>query len=794
MPETGRLISRKIWAARLVITMERAVDALFWPLMAAGLAAFFVLTGIVASLAPWGRGAFWLVAFGGVAAGLWNARHWRIPDEVEAVARLETESGLSFRPLTALRDKLAAGESTLWLAHQARMVADISRVRFARPHICFAARDPFALRNALMLLLVVAFVLRGGEGVFVASLPQLSGSTQSIQVDGWITPPAYTGKPPMLLAKGEVIAAAEPIAVPIGSTILLRIAGARKAQLEFGPEEAPTPVALEAASASLEAKLEVKSDGELTLSDGWRELGSWNLRVIADAAPQARLPEMPDVNGSGQLILPYSTSDDYGVKQLTLHFALADEQADGEGISGNGAFLAKPPEVAVALSSVNPREAEGKASADLTKHAWAGLTVEAWLEARDGAGQTGVSDRLTLQLPERKFLSPISQALAEQRKILLRDTEDMPRVVAALDALTIWPQGALDRSGRYLELKAITRKIYRATDYVSVEEAAEDLWNLAVALDGSNLVDARNALDAARKALEEAIAQGASAEDIERLVNELKAAIQNYLAAMADAARRGELAGQPSDGKPRRNVSPQELSKMLDEMRALSEQGAADKALDMLAQLDQILKNLQMGQAQAGGNPDASLLRDFSRLMRGQQQLMDRTFGLPEQGAVGDPNLAGEQGELGQGLSELMDRLGEQGMAVPEGLNRAQEQMQGAGKALQAPDRDSALAKQQEALKALRESFDEVARQMMGDGQGEPGQQSQTGADGSEDPLGRPRAADPSQQTSQDNMVPGEAPAATARRILDELRRRSGAPGLEALERDYFERLLRGLY
>jgi hypothetical protein len=173
---------------------------------------------------------------------------------------------------------------------------------------------------------------------------------------------------------------------------------------------------------------------------------------------------------------------------------------------------------------------------------------------------------------------------------------------------------------------------------------------------------------------------------------------------------------------------------------------------------------------------------------------MDRTFRLPEGGNAGDPNLAGEQGELGKGLSELMDRLGEQGMAVPEGLNRAQEQMQGAGEALQAPDRNSALSNQQQALNALRESFDEVARQMMGDGQSEPGQQSQTGSDGSEDPLGRPRASNDSSQGSQENVVPGEAPAQTARRILDELRRRSGASGLEALERDYLERLLRGLY
>lgn len=233
---------------------------------------------------------------------------------------------------------------------------------------------------------------------------------------------------------------------------------------------------------------------------------------------------------------------------------------------------------------------------------------------------------------------------------------------------------------------------------------------------------------------------------------------------------------------------------MLDEMQALSEQGATDKALDMLAQLDQILKNLQMGQGQPGGNPDASLLREFGKLMRGQQQLMDRTFRLPEGGLAGDPNLAGEQGELGKGLSELMDRLAEQGMAVPEGLNRAQEQMQGAGEALQAPDRNSALANQQQALNALRESFDEVARQMMGEGQGEPGQPSQQGADGNEDPLGRPRASQGPQFGRDENMVPGEAPAETARRILDELRQRSGASGLAPLERDYLERLLRGIY
>ena len=120
--------------------------------------------------------------------------------------------------------------------------------------------------------------------------------------------------------------------------------------------------------------------------------------------------------------------------------------------------------------------------------------------------------------------------------------------------------------------------------------------------------------------------------------------------------------------------------------------------------------------------------------------------------------------------------------------------MQGAGQALAAPDRNEALANQQQALSSLRESFDEVARELMGDGQGQPGQQSQDGSDGNDDPLGRPRAAQGQKQGPRDNIVPGEASVETARRILDEPRRRSGSPGMQPLERDYLERLLRGLY
>jgi hypothetical protein len=54
----------------------------------------------------------------------------------------------------------------------------------------------------------------------------------NFRVDAWVTPPAYTGKPPIILAgihPGETArpsdAAGEPVTVPAGSTLVVRATG-----------------------------------------------------------------------------------------------------------------------------------------------------------------------------------------------------------------------------------------------------------------------------------------------------------------------------------------------------------------------------------------------------------------------------------------------------------------------------------------------------------------------------------------------------------------------------------------
>ena len=55
---------------------------------------------------------------------------------------------------------------------------------------------------------------------------------------------------------------------------------------------------------------------------------------------------------------------------------------------------------------------------DLTAHPYAGLMVDARLEARDAIGQAGVSSTVTFRLPARVFTDPLARALIEQRQNL----------------------------------------------------------------------------------------------------------------------------------------------------------------------------------------------------------------------------------------------------------------------------------------------------------------------------------------------------------------------------------------
>jgi hypothetical protein len=207
------------------------------------------------------------------------------------------------------------------------------------------------------------------------------------------------------------------------------------------------------------------------------------------------------------------------------------------------------------------------------------------------------------------------------------------------------------------------------------------------------------------------------------------------------------------------------------------------------------------------------MLNELSDLMQRQQELMDQTQrmqpgndGNPldqegddpgnRSGNRGSNGLAGKQGNLGRQLEQFMRQLGQNGLRAPPALGEAGKQMGEAEQSLQQQERERALGQQGEALSQLREGAQEMARQIQQ--QGQSGRDN-TGRDGeakgdTHDPLGRPMPNRANNYGPDKNMLPSELAIRRAREILEILRSRANTPDLPSIDKDYIERLLRGLY
>jgi hypothetical protein len=168
-----------------------------------------------------------------------------------------------------------------------------------------------------------------------------------------------------------------------------------------------------------------------------------------------------------------------------------------------------------------------------------------------------------------------------------------------------------------------------------------------------------------------------------------------------------------------------------------------------------------------------------------------------QEGGQQGEGLAGDQEALAQMLEDLMAQLGEQGMQSPQSFGQAQGSMEGAAGSLRGGERDPALSQQGDALEALRQGAQAMAQQMMQQqGQGEGNQQGAQGEPmgGQRDPLGRPMPQRGEDYGPDRNMLPTESAVERAREILEYLRSRANERSRPRIERDYIDRLLRGLY
>ncbi len=793
-PEAGpqhgdarRRLDRLVAGARAAGLWERVWPVLWRPL---GVGLLFLTVswlGLWLDLSPvWrmiGLGLFALLALAAFVPLLRIAR----PSRREALTRIDREaartggsgSRLAHDPASAIEDTLAVGGTdpatrALWALHQSRAAAAVARLRVGRPRPDMPRHDPRALRAGALVATLAALFVAGPEwrGRVAAAFDwrEPPAAAPSFRVDGWIDPPIYTRVPPLIVAMSGGKDAVQRLRAPVNSTLIVRIAGQGEAQLT--PNAALVPVEKEAGTdrpaprralsqgtgQAAEARTSLREE-RFRLIGGTAELGiaasgsepqRLVVETIPDLAPEVSQVGGLEVNGRGTFSLTYRAKDDYGI-------------ASAEGLVEPlkpGRSLVPVPKIALALPADATGEHDTKTLVDLTDNPWSGARVRLTLVVRDEAGQEGRTQPAETTLPARPFGKALARSLAEERRRLVTAPDtDRKRVQTALDALLIAPDQFTPEPAIFLGLTTAAKRLRTAQTDDDLIGVADLLWEMALKIEDGDLSDAEKALRAAQDRLKEAIERGAPDEEVKKLTEDLKQALDKFMKEFAERQRQNPQNRQQQSERQQRQqqqgaktVTPDDLEKMLKDMQDAMQRGDTAEAQRLLEQLRNTLENLQSAenQGQKSGDGMAEMNRqldELDQMSRDQQDLRDETYKDGQQGQERPrPGQRQRQGQQQQQNGQPQGQQGQRGQQQQgqQGQNQPGEQgQQGQGQKGQGQkgQQGQSMGQRQQGL---REQLQDLKDRMKQQGlQGEEGlADAEDAMREAEDALGQGRSGD----------------------------------------------------
>nr|WP_296417019.1 DUF4175 domain-containing protein [Pseudooctadecabacter sp.] len=672
--------------------MAERVTQAFWP----------VWTVVFLAIAPlmmgWHeRAPLEVLWVGGVIAVLallytlyrgFRAYSW--PTRAEAVARVDAR--LPGRPIAALNDQQAIGagdpaSEAVWAAHLERMAAKTREARAVEPDLRVSSKDPYGVRYVALLVMVVALLF--GSIWRVGTVGDVAQGVDPTLAagpvwEGWIEPPAYTGKPTLYLA--DIVA--NRVQIPQGSFVTIRLYGdvgdlTVSETVSGRTEDIP-------AATDLQQGFAVTQSGTITI-DG--EGGaSWTILLLEDEAPTVDLTAPVEADAMGEMSQPFAATDDYAVVAGTATIALDPSRVDRR----YGLAADPDPRDPVVLDLPMPfsgdrADFEEMLIDDFSEHPFANLPVTITLQVEDALGQTGATDPEPVILPGRRFFQPIARAVIEQRRDILWSKSNAPRVAQVLRAVSNRPDDVFPDETTYLRLRFIIRRLENIEDVGLTDEVRDEvvdaMWELAVQLEEGSLADARARLERAQERLEEAMRNGASDEEIAELMQELREAMNDYMNMLAQNAEPQDGTDQPQGGESQ-TITQDELQALMDRIQELMEEGRMAEAMELMEQLNELMENLQVTQGEGGEggpqSPGEQSMEDLAETLRDQQQLSDEAFReLQEQFNQGqqDGQQQGQQQgqQPGQQQGQQPGQQGQQGQDGQQGQSGQQGQQQGQG-------------------------------------------------------------------------------------------------------------------
>ena len=577
----------------------------------------------------------------------------------------------------------------LWSAAQYKSLISFKNLKAPRLKSLLSREDPSALRYIAVLLFISGFMASGPlwkEKIYNGLIP-FSPSyavSQGKATNIWIKPPDYTQIPQMHFSgygKHE-----EMLQIPEDSEIRIRMHSAFGEYFAPYLKNGDTTEKLTHLGDGLYGiETAIRPGESLRISQGLLPRASWSYTYIKDLPPTIKsdispasndnkdvvviedeLPPLPfeedteegksapslseetsenkeeeiaevtdeqryEILENDQIRFPLIVQDDYGVKELRMTMDIDEmvlEKPLGEKTEETRLVMSQP-------------DTEFKITPiyNMTWHTWAGLPVTFTYEAIDHKGQVAKTDKIHLVLPEREFEHPMAKSLIAMRKRVAWDYKNsFAEIAQNLETLLSAHDYMQDDPVIYLAIKIASARLFYNDDKkddIRIQ-AAKDvinlLWYTALALEDGDITLAMRELQDAQRALENVMRDpNASDEEIQELMNNLNEKMANYFREMQREMQKRMENGEDFPTFSAEDygdiISPDTLSKMMDEIQQALREGDQQKAQELMSQMQRMMEMMDPSNGM-------QLPSDMQMIQQGVnelQELIERQESLLEQ-------------------------------------------------------------------------------------------------------------------------------------------------------------------
>ncbi len=789
------------------------------------------------------------------------------PSDAEIDKAIERGSALPRGHIALLDDELANPKKhntrDLWKAAQVSILKSLATLRTPNPRAILSKQDPRALRFVAILLFVAGLLFSGAtwnerisNGLFPVKTSHVIAQGQDTHL--WITPPSYTQISKTHISGDGTYNGALDIVE--GSKLRIRIYSVFGKFLAPKFKNGDLVQTLDYLGEGLYGlETEIFQGKKLSITQGPISRLNINYAYIKDNAPEIVSDIPPTKEGqdskptyelldNAEIRFPLMVKDDYGVKDLHVTMNLnkmVEERPLGDVFE----------ETRLIMSRANT-EFKIAPVYNLAWHTWAGLPVTFTFKAIDHKGQSVALNPIDVILPEREFKHPVAKSLIAMRKRLAWDYDkSFADIAENLETLLSAPSYFQNDPMVYLSIRVASLRLHyqNTKPQLNRTKAAQEvialLWETALSIEDGDLSQSLRELSEAQRALENAMRDpNAAPDEIARMMDDVRKKMQNYFMELQrDMQKRmenGENIPMLSPDQFSDFISPNSLSKLMDEIESALRSGDQEKAQELMSRLQRMMEMMDpsmMPKMPMDMQTMKKGVNELQKLIENQEKLLEQTqeqaiiqriqkqnkavstapdpnipnienmlkeFGMevappiPDQHEKNAPiptnkvNTKANKIEqealrliLGQLMLEVAEHIGD----IPEAMGLAEQEMRGSSKYLGENDPQSSIPHQEQALEHLKQSQEQLNKQLRSRMQ----QMVGLGFSGGQryDPLGRPYGGEEN-ETNQgphgsDVKVPDEIQKKRVDEILRMLRERSGDRSRSQDELEYFRRLLR---